>query len=177
MRRSYPGHNRPEEIRGTNNNDSIHGLGGNDKLIGRGGDDKVYGDNGNDKIFGGTEHDKLTGGQGRDQFLFKELGDAHSDTITDFKHGVDRIGLDTFVFGELALGVVSANNFVQGTSAQDADDFLIFDAETNKLYYDADGDGAGEQILLATIRLRGEEKILTADDIFVFEPKNAPTDL
>jgi hypothetical protein len=63
---------------------------------------------------------------------------------------------------------------VQGTSAQDSDDFLIFDAETRQLYYDADGDGSGEQILLATIRFKGEEKTLTAEDLFVFTPQNAP---
>ena len=172
MRKNFPGHNRPEEIRGTNNDDIIHGLRGNDKLVGRGGDDEVYGDDGNDKLFGGTGHDRLQGGSGRDSFLFKEIGEDHSDNIVDFKHGIDRVGLDVFVFDQLALGTVSADNFVQGTAAQDADDFLIFNAETGQLFFDADGNGIGEQVLLATIHLKGEEKILTAEDIFVFEPQS-----
>ncbi|UVC07718.1 hypothetical protein IHQ71_21360 [Rhizobium sp. TH2] len=170
MRKNYPGHNYSEEIRGTNNSDTIHGLKGNDKLIGRGGDDEIYGDEGKDKLYGGLGHDKLIGGEQRDQFLFKELGDEHSDKIGDFKHGSDRIGLDITVFDELGIGVVSTDHFIQGLAAQDADDFLIFDAETNNLYFDADGDGSGEQVLLAHLKLKGEEKVLTADDLFVFEP-------
>jgi Ca2+-binding RTX toxin-like protein len=172
MRKVFQGTKQSDEIRGTNNSDTINGLAGNDKLIGRGGDDRIGGGDGNDRLFGGVGHDRLEGGSGRDRFGFKELGEAHSDFIADFKHGVDRIDLDVFVFNELALGVVSANNFVQGVAAQDADDFLIFDAETNKLYYDADGNGSGEQFLLADIRLRGEEKVLTADDLFVFQPQS-----
>jgi Ca2+-binding RTX toxin-like protein len=172
MRKNFPGHNRSEEIRGTNKDDTIHGLGGNDKLVGRGGDDRIYGDDGKDKLFGGVGHDTLVGGAGADRFLFKETGDANSDNIRDFKHGSDKIGLDVFAFDQLGLGVVSTDNFVQGTSAQDADDFLIWDSETGKLYYDADGNGSGEQFLLADIRLRGEEKILTADDILVFQPQS-----
>ena len=174
MRKVFQGHDFSEEIRGTNNRDIIHGLAGDDKLIGRGGDDKIYGDEGRDKLFGGTGHDRLEGGSGRDSFLFKELDDAHSDKIADFKHGTDRIGLDVFIFDELGLGAVSTNNFVEGTAALDADDFLIFDPETQKLYYDADGSGGGAQILLADIRLRGEDKVLTADDLFVFEPQSGP---
>ena len=172
MRKIFPGSNKSEEIRGTNNDDVIHGLAGNDKLVGRGGDDTIYGDDGKDKLFGGVGHDQLIGGAGPDRFLFKETGDANSDDIRDFKHGSDKIGLDVFVFDELGLGTISASNFVEGTAAQDADDFLIWDAESGKLYYDADGDGSGEQFLLADIRLRGEEKVLTADDIFVFQPQS-----
>lgn len=177
MRRNFPGTRKDDEIKGTNKDDTIHGLAGNDKLNGRGGDDKIFGDDGRDKLDGREGHDILTGGAGRDDFRFKELGAEHSDQIKDFRHGVDRIGLSVFVFDELGIGTLGTDNFVTNTAAQDADDFLIFDAETRNLYYDADGNGAGEQVLLAHIKLKGpvEERVLTADDIFIFQPENEPT--
>ena len=38
-----------------------------------------------------------------------------------------------------------------GTEALEADDFLIFDAGSGKLYYDADGSGAGEAQQIALL--------------------------
>ena len=38
-----------------------------------------------------------------------------------------------------------------GGIAGDANDFLIYDSDTGSLYYDADGNGAGIRILIATL--------------------------
>jgi cysteinyl-tRNA synthetase len=174
MRKIFDGKNKSERIDGTNGADQIFGNGGNDKLIGHGGDDKIYGGDGNDKLFGGRDHDILTGGKGKDQFLFNDVSDATSDEIRDFKHGVDRIGFDVFAFENLQTGVISPDNFVQGSAALDGDDFLIFDNETNQLYYDADGNGEGAQVLIAHIEFKGDA-VLTSEDLFGFMPGGGAT--
>ena len=51
-----------------------------------------------------------------------------------------------------------------GTSAQDADDRIIYDAATGQLYYDADGSGSGAQVLFATLNANLS---LTASDFTV----------
>ena len=39
-----------------------------------------------------------------------------------------------------------------GAVAQDGNDYLIFDTKGGKLYYDADGSGAGAAIQIATLK-------------------------
>jgi hypothetical protein len=81
-----------------NGNDFVYGGAGNDTLYGGDGKDIVNGGAGNDLIGGGYGADALTGGTGKDTFqyiLAKESGPASStrDTITDFTHGQDKIGI------------------------------------------------------------------------------------
>jgi Ca2+-binding RTX toxin-like protein len=51
-----------------------------------------------------------------------------------------------------------------GTSAQDANDRLIYDSGTGSLFYDADGTGSGTAQLVANL---GVGTALGAADIFV----------
>jgi hypothetical protein len=46
-------------------------------------------------------------------------------------------------FSALTTGAVSADQFVVGDPALDADDHLIYDAQTGDLIYDDNGSGAG----------------------------------
>ena len=98
-----------DQILGHGGNDTLFGFKGNDLLFGGGGDDQISGGLGRDKIDGGAgrdlldgglARDVLTGGAGRDTFDFNAPGDssaggARRDTITDFRHGQDRIDLST----------------------------------------------------------------------------------
>ena len=45
-----------------------------------------------------------------------------------------------------------ASQFHVGTAAADADDFLVYNQVTGKLYYDADGSGAGAAVQVAALK-------------------------
>lgn len=137
-------------IDGTDHSDIINGAGGDDQIGGHKGDDTINGGSGDDHVHGGKGHDILTGGAGKDMFVFKEFGSSDSDEVTDFKHGTDMIGIDGVYLTAFQDGTFSSDEFTLGTKAQDANDFLIYDQKTGHLYYDADGNGAGKQHLLAT---------------------------
>ena len=73
-----------------------------------------------------------------------QLGRTNIDTITDFASGIDKILLDDAVFKKLIGDADFSDNFfvrtiVGPTTAQDQNDFIVFDLESSKLYYDADG--------------------------------------
>lgn len=78
------------------------------------------------------------------------------DAITDFNSGFDRIALDNDQFSVfVSTGAIAAGNLVQGAgvaAAADADDYLIFDATSGALYYDADGSGVvSSAVQIATL--------------------------
>jgi hypothetical protein len=104
------------------------GHDGNDTLDGAGGDDR---------LFGGFGNDTLTGGDGADRFYIRTFGAENADSITDFDQASgDRIWLDSKAFVGLAPGAVPEGAFRLGTTAQDADDRILFHAATGDLYYD-----------------------------------------
>ena len=48
-------------------------------------------------------------------------------------------------------GGIQAGEFVIGMAAQDGDDRLVYDQASGRLFYDADGNGAGAAVLLAQL--------------------------
>jgi Ca2+-binding RTX toxin-like protein len=54
---------------------------------------------------------------------------------------------------------------VAGTAAQDANDRFLFDQGSGRLWFDADGAGAGDQVLIATFE---QDASVSAADIEVF---------
>jgi Ca2+-binding RTX toxin-like protein len=141
-----------EGVIGSAFNDTINGSAENDILRGGGGNDTINGGAGNDRIVGGTGADNLTGGIGNDTFVFDAPLNA-VDTITDFEaNGNDRLELSGSIFTAIG-GTLDAGEFVSnsGGLAGDANDFLLFDSDTGNLYYDADGNGAGQRILIANV--------------------------
>ena len=140
---------------------------GDDFIAGDAGKDAIKGESGVDKITGGLDNDTLTGGSGADIFVFKStLGLTNIDQITDFAEE-DIIHLDDAIFTNLVgNGVLSLDQFVASNSGKAADslDRIIYESDTGKLFYDADGSGSGKSIQFATL---GIGLSVSADDFFV----------
>lgn len=144
-----------DKILGGNGIDVLSGLKGNDSVSGGSDRDIVFGDGGNDNLQGGGGRDQITGGAGRDSFLLAPQ-EASRDVITDFSSGVDTILLSSDAFGGLpagALGTLRPGVFTAnaGGTPQDANDRLIYDTATGKLFFDSNGDAAGGSSLIAIL--------------------------
>ncbi|MCK9987482.1 MAG: hypothetical protein AzoDbin1_03954 [Azoarcus sp.] len=141
--------------------DFIFAGSGNDKVVAGDGANWVEGGAGNDVlrtgagadvIYGGEGADKINGGGGSDVFVFDNLAVGGKDLINDFNAAEDFFALDTTVFTSLAGGITDAN-FIAGKTAAAADDYLIFDTQGGKLYYDADGsDTAFAAVQIAVVK-------------------------
>ena len=141
-------------LNGTGNGGAnvLRGNAGANILDGGRGNDALAGDGGNDTLKGGFGNDTLEGGAGADDFVFdKALAANNVDFVLDFAIGSDRIVLENAVFKGIAAGALAAQALRIGTAAADADDRLVYDPATGRLWYDADGSGAAAQILFATL--------------------------
>ena len=146
-----------DQLFGLGGTDLISGGRGNDRLYGGLGDDRLSGSSGNDKLYGGEGVDALTGGSGRDFFVFDVTPMAgNADLIRDFSQAQrDKIVLSMADFtGFTQTGAITADQFhaaAGATTAQDAEDRLIYNTSTGALYYDADGAGGTAAVQFATI--------------------------
>ena len=139
--------------------DTLEGI---ENLIGGLFDDFFIGDDGANRLDGALGADTLVGNGGADVFVFKHSpgaasgfdnpnSNANVDTILDFTTGEDTIELAGSIFTALSEGTLDPDAFVLGTEALDADDRIIYDAETGNLYYDADGAGGADAVLFAVL--------------------------
>jgi Ca2+-binding RTX toxin-like protein len=138
--------------------DTLKGAAGNDTLEGAAGKDALTGGVGDDSLYGGAGLDQLSGGDGADRFVFDSaLGAAHNvDRVMDFAAD-DFMVLDRNVFGAAGPQArLAGDAFTVGTAARDAEDRLVYDQASGKLFYDADGTGAGAQILFAQLSAGAE---------------------
>jgi Peptidase M10 serralysin C terminal/Metallo-peptidase family M12B Reprolysin-like len=78
-----------------------------------------------------------------------DLTDKAKALIIGFIAGEDVLELDASVFTALGKGAVAEDFFTLGSAAKDADDRLIYNAARDALFYDADGSGEGEKLLIA----------------------------
>ena len=130
-----------ENVQGSNHNDTLMGDGNNNTLKGGAGNDTLDGKEG---------FNTLIGGSGSDVFKFTTTG--HIDTISDYNVAKDTIQLENGVFTALkTTGTLGAGQFRKGTQAVDANDFIIYNNATGELLYDADGNGTGAAIQVATV--------------------------
>ncbi|ELS01009.1 hypothetical protein,putative calcium-binding protein [Xenococcus sp. PCC 7305] len=119
-------------------------------LDGGGSNDTLRGGANDDDLIGGAGSDRLTGNGGSDRFVYLGLNQG-GDTITDFTSGVDAIAISAAAFGAgLTVGTLSASKFVVGTGATDAGDRFIYNNNTDRLLFDADGTGSINAITIAT---------------------------
>ena len=137
-----------ERVVASNFNDSLTGSAGGQTLAGQAGADTLWGAGGIDTLWGGG---------GADTFIFRETGNANADSLRDWASGVDKVALDNSPMSALgATGDFSAGDArfkanATGT-ATDANDRVVYDTSTGRLYYDADGNGAGAAQLIATFQ-------------------------
>jgi len=135
----------------------VQGGTGADLIIGAAGGQNLAGQGGSDTLEGAAGNDTLWGGGASDHFVFRETGAANADALGDFASGADKIVLDANVMTALGAG----GNFAAGDArfwssssgtAHDADDRVIYNTATRQLFYDADGNGGGAAVLIATLQ-------------------------
>lgn len=134
--------------------------------------ESLAGEAGGDTLYGSLGNDVLTGGAGKDVFAFDTRLNKRTnvDQILDFNSSDDSIFLDNMFFTKLGSGTASnpkkfkADMFVQNTKTQDAEDRIVYDKRSGKLYYDQDGTGAKAQIHIATLI---NKAVLKYSDLFV----------
>ncbi|PSJ57707.1 calcium-binding protein [Kumtagia ephedrae] len=137
-------------------------------LTGNGFDQSITGNAGNNRLDGKGGTDVLRGLGGKDTFVFSSaLGAGNVDTIVDFKAVDDTIELKNTVFAAVGTGSLAASAFNANSSgtALEADDRIIYETDTGKLFYDADGNGAGAAVQFAV--LTGNPTITAADFVVV----------
>jgi Ca2+-binding RTX toxin-like protein len=106
--------------------------------------DTLKGTSGNNFLFGGLGADTMTGDTGSDVFLFKSLAESNGDHVTDFETGSDH----------LAVGFTTGVTNFDGSGtpvAADGNAWFLYDTDDGKLYFDADGNGAGAKVLFITL--------------------------
>jgi Ca2+-binding RTX toxin-like protein len=128
-------------------NDQMYGSRYNDYLKGYAGKDLLKSGGGNDSLAGGDGSDTLYGGAGEDTFIFN-VKDGGVDRIADFSSRSDKIHID-WAGGRSGVGL---SKFVYGSQALDAEDRVIYDKASGRVYFDPDGTGYKPQILLAKVK-------------------------
>jgi Ca2+-binding RTX toxin-like protein len=107
----------------------------------------IRGNNGDNILNGKGGADTLRGYGGKDTFVFDTaLGASNIDTIADFSVADDTIRLDNSIFTAIVgTGTLSLAQFAANVSgmAQDANDRIIYETDTGKLFYDSNGSAAG----------------------------------
>ncbi len=121
------------------------------RLTGNNLSNQILGNSGDNFIDGGAGIDQLTGYGGADTFAFTFLNIGNTDRIMDFVSGTDEIAVDNAVFAGLPDGPLSPDAFRAGTAAEDADDRIIYDAATGRLFFDSDGMGGMAQLQFAVV--------------------------
>ena len=129
---------------------------------------RITGNAGNNRIDGRSGSDILTGGEGEDIFVFSTTPwGGNRDIITDFDAAADRIILEDAVFGALTsaasrttqslsgstITLLAANAFqiISTGVAVDSTDRVIYETDTGRLFFDADGSGSAARTLIVTL--------------------------
>jgi Ca2+-binding RTX toxin-like protein len=154
----FEGNANQQTFIGTSKADVFVGNGGNDTLTGNGGADTF--------VFGKVYEQVVTGSSTSVQtYTNTAFNLTGVDTITDFTRGTDKIELHLDQYSQLA-GFNSSMLRVNSTgTAQDANDYLIYNTTTKTLSYDADGNGSGAKVDIAV--LTGVSTVSVSDFVVV----------
>jgi Ca2+-binding RTX toxin-like protein len=113
-------------------------------------------------------NDILRGAGGRNFFNFTTAPGANNvDTILDFNAANDTISFENDIFTAIGYGSILPSDFRANTTglAQDANDHIIYETDTGKLFYDADGNGGRLAVQFAVLT---GHPMITADDFATF---------
>jgi Ca2+-binding RTX toxin-like protein len=128
-------------------------------LRGIGGADRLVGGEGADTLEGGTGRDTLEGGKDADYFLFRTVAEAEGDLILRYGKGVDKIAISATGFGGgLVVGMALAEGETFLTSrgnlatSEAGVGQLIYEQDAKALWWDADGAGGDDSVLIATFK-------------------------
>lgn len=138
------------------NNDLLMGGQGNDYLNGDGGViNTLMGNEGNDTLVGSNGADFMWGGTDADVFLIGAITGG-ADIIGDFNTAeLDRIGLSKDAMSGLGnMGTLDTSAFESGdglVAANTEDGRIIYNTSAGHIYYDQDGVGGENPVLIAII--------------------------
>jgi Ca2+-binding RTX toxin-like protein len=154
----FEGNANQQTFIGTSKADVFIGNGGNDTLTGGGGAD-IF-------VFGKVYEQVVTGASTTVQtYTNTAFNLTGVDTITDFTRGTDKIELHLDQYSMLAGFNASMLRVNSTGTAQDANDYLVYNTTTKTLSYDADGNGSGAKVDIAI--LTGVNTLSTSDFIIV----------
>ena len=127
---------------------------------------RITGNHSDNRLDGASGNDRLFGGGGEDVFRFTAApGAANADHVVDFAVGADVIELASRFFPRINIGELAPSAFKDlSLGAADASDRIIYDRATGRLFYDADGSGAGAHSLFAIL---DNKAAIDADDFIV----------
>ncbi|VEP11584.1 conserved hypothetical protein [Hyella patelloides LEGE 07179] len=134
-------------------------------LFGAGGPDILLGGSSDDVLTGGSGADTIVGGAGNDLFTYNSISDRN-DRIVDFQSGSDTLNFSAAGFGSDLTpdNFLSADRFTIGISANDESDRFIYNNGDGRLFYDADGNGSENKILITRLE---DAPTISNTDIFI----------
>jgi len=153
-------------------NAAINGTGNAlaNSLTGNSAANTLNGLTGDDMLSGGLGNDTLFGGAGADKFLFDSApnGITNVDRVRDFSQSEgDQVLLSKAIFTGLgALGELGAGAFLASataSSAQGADERLVYNTTTGQLWYDADGVGGLASVQIAAFGTSSHPALVYSD--------------
>ena len=154
----FEGNANQQTFIGTTKADVFVGNGGNDTLTGGAGADKF--------VFGKVYEQVVTGSSTTVQtYTNTAFNLTGVDTITDFTRGTDKLELHLDQYSNLAGFNASMLRVNSTGTAQDANDYLVYNTTTKTLSYDADGNGSGAKVDIAV--LTGVNTLSTSDFVIV----------
>jgi Ca2+-binding RTX toxin-like protein len=120
-------------------------------------------------VTGSMAHRYADRGPGDDQFVYANRIHG-TDQITDFSNTAgndDAFLFKSTVFGKLPIGVITDTAFQISTDAVATTGAIrfIYDTDDRGLYFDPDGSGSQQAILMVTLQ---EGAILTSADILIY---------
>ena len=168
-------------IYGTNGDNIMRSGGAISVFHGRGGDDTLRGGAYFDRLSGGAGNDILVGNRNNDFFIFDSKLDptTNVDRIKDFNHMQDSIWLDDRIMPGLSKTKVHVEVDAFGSpdemkasyfyasfdgKAHDANDRILYDKDSGRLYFNPDGTGNEHRVLFAILKAH---PVLDANDFYI----------